>query len=591
MLKHNQLYSKTLYFLGILSFTFSFNVFSANAATTIFSDTFTGSNSLISSHTPDTGTGWTLLVNNGITISARSSTPGYAAVTSNTMNAGSIYTADATYPSADYEISLDAIFAAGDSNYTRSLVLRAQDSNNMYLLRVTNSTMTIYKRVSGTWTSLASGSGVGLSDNVSSPYHIAVLTFRVVGNTLTGKVDGVTKVTVDDSDITLAGKAGIGLGYTAVSTDDGGTGVEIDDVLVQTATDDVTAPTVSEVTAVTTPTSDSTPDYVFTTDEVGTISYGGSCDSATTDATVGSNTITFSSLADGTYSDCTITITDSSSNVSNPLSITAFVVDTTGPTISSISSTSSATSSTITWTTDEDSSSQILYGLTDSYETNTTEIDTSPRVTSHSIELSGLTCNTTYYYKVISKDVTENTSDDNDNTFTTLSCPVAARTSSSTSASTRVRNLIQMGKLTEAQKIMNQFPDATQSINLSSLDLVKNTNQEKDQKILDLKLEKKDIEENIVKINLDIPNEIIFFKKTLKPGTTGEDVKTLQKFLNNNGFPLINEGPGSKGQETKFFGELSANALIKFQNSKGLPSDGIMGPMTRKAINDILSQK
>ena len=61
----------------------------------------------------------------------------------------------------------------------------------------------------------------------------------------------------------------------------------------------------------TTPTNDTTPDYTFSSDEAGTITYGGSCSSSTTSATTGNNTITLVSLSDDTYSNCTITVTDS----------------------------------------------------------------------------------------------------------------------------------------------------------------------------------------------------------------------------------------------------------------------------------------
>jgi hypothetical protein len=109
---------------------------------------------------------------------------------------------------------------------------------------------------------------------------------------------------------------------------------------------DVTAPIVSQITAVSSPTNDTTPNYVFTTNEAGTISYGGSCSSATTSATVGSNTITLNTLSEGTYSNCTITVTDSSSNASTPLSVNTFTIDTTAPTITNI--TSSKTNGTYT---------------------------------------------------------------------------------------------------------------------------------------------------------------------------------------------------------------------------------------------------
>ncbi|MDG2063859.1 MAG: hypothetical protein P8L36_02595, partial [SAR324 cluster bacterium] len=90
--------------------------------------------------------------------------------------------------------------------------------------------------------------------------------------------------------------------------------------------DDTTAPTIAEVTAVNTPTNDSNPDYTFSSDEAGNISYGGSCSSSTTAAISGNNIITLASLSTGTYSDCTITVTDSAGNVSNTLSLSSFFV-------------------------------------------------------------------------------------------------------------------------------------------------------------------------------------------------------------------------------------------------------------------------
>ncbi len=94
---------------------------------------------------------------------------------------------------------------------------------------------------------------------------------------------------------------------------------------------ETTPPTISEIGAVSNPTSDTTPSYTFTTDEAGTINYGGSCTSATTSASSGSNTISFATLSEATYSDCTISVTDAASNTSTPLSVTTFTVDVTAP--------------------------------------------------------------------------------------------------------------------------------------------------------------------------------------------------------------------------------------------------------------------
>ena len=104
-----------------------------------------------------------------------------------------------------------------------------------------------------------------------------------------------------------------------------------DDLKESTTTDndtttDTTAPILAEVTAVTTPTTDTTPAYTFSSTEAGTITYGGSCTSSTTSASSGNNAITFSTLSDGTYDNCTVMVTDNASNSSDSLKITKFTI-------------------------------------------------------------------------------------------------------------------------------------------------------------------------------------------------------------------------------------------------------------------------
>ena len=86
------------------------------------------------------------------------------------------------------------------------------------------------------------------------------------------------------------------------------------DIAVVTADNNstTTALIIEEVTAVTTPNIDTTPNYTFSSSKAGTITYGGSCSSSTTIAIAGNNTITLNTLRDGTYSNCTITVTDNS---------------------------------------------------------------------------------------------------------------------------------------------------------------------------------------------------------------------------------------------------------------------------------------
>ncbi len=77
------------------------------------------------------------------------------------------------------------------------------------------------------------------------------------------------------------------------------------------------------------------------------------------------------------------------------------------------------------------------------------------------------------------------------------------------------------------------------------------------------------------------------FTRNLSTGTIGEDVKELQKYLNDNGFVLANSGPGSKGNETTKFGALTREALKKFQkNNKITPANGYFGSVTKDFINN-----
>lgn len=77
------------------------------------------------------------------------------------------------------------------------------------------------------------------------------------------------------------------------------------------------------------------------------------------------------------------------------------------------------------------------------------------------------------------------------------------------------------------------------------------------------------------------------FTRNLTLGYGGHDVKNLQIYLNYKGFPVASSGAGSKGNETTYFGNLTKQALSKFQASNNiLPSVGFFGPLTRKFIEE-----
>ncbi|HEY9432819.1 MAG TPA: Ig-like domain-containing protein [Blastocatellia bacterium] len=91
--------------------------------------------------------------------------------------------------------------------------------------------------------------------------------------------------------------------------------------------------------------------------------------------------------------------------------------DITAPVISNVAAVViNPTSATITWTTNENSDSQVEYGTTQAYGQSTT---LNPAlVTSHSQGLSGLNPGTQYHYRVKSKDAAGNLAMSGDSTFT-----------------------------------------------------------------------------------------------------------------------------------------------------------------------------
>lgn len=80
------------------------------------------------------------------------------------------------------------------------------------------------------------------------------------------------------------------------------------------------------VTPITTPSTTSTPSLVFSSSKAGTVTFGGACTSISTVAVFGNNIVVLNSLPAGTYSNCTITVTDATNNASNVLTIPTFTI-------------------------------------------------------------------------------------------------------------------------------------------------------------------------------------------------------------------------------------------------------------------------
>ena len=110
---------------------------------------------------------------------------------------------------------------------------------------------------------------------------------------------------------------------------------------------------------------------------------------------------------------------DAPGNWSNAVTDT-IVYDTTAPTISAVAASSiTGSSATVTWTTNEAATSQVEYGTTTPYGSSTA-IDTA-LVTVHRMVLSGLAAQTTYNYRVRSRDAAGNERVGTNSTFRTLS--------------------------------------------------------------------------------------------------------------------------------------------------------------------------
>ena len=124
--------------------------------------------------------------------------------------------------------------------------------------------------------------------------------------------------------------------------------------------------------------------------------------------------------ANGSHS-LTAVARDAAGNVtvSAAVAVTVSNVDTTPPVISAVAASGvSSADATVTWTTNEAADAQVDYGTTTAYGASTT-LDATLAL-SHSQALKGLAANTTYHYRVRSKDAAGNLSLSADASFTTL---------------------------------------------------------------------------------------------------------------------------------------------------------------------------
>jgi hypothetical protein len=215
----------------------------------------------------------------------------------------------------------------------------------------------------------------------------------------------------------------------------------------------------------------------------------------------------------------------------------------------SLSSVSSLTTTSVTLnasiTNDGSSSSTdrgFHWGTTSSYGSVASTTGTFG-VGAFSQSLSALTCATTYYYRAFAINST-GTATTTGSTFTTSDCPTVS-SSSGGGSSIYPRVIIN-------SPIIPGCPAGYTCVPKS------------------------------ISIPVITPTSFI---RNLTIGSSGNDVKNLQQYLNAKGYTVALTGPGSSGKETNLFGGLTRLALIKFQKANKIyPSVGYFGPLTRAFI-------
>ncbi len=82
--------------------------------------------------------------------------------------------------------------------------------------------------------------------------------------------------------------------------------------------------------------------------------------------------------------------------------------------------------------------------------------------------------------------------------------------------------------------------------------------------------------------SLSSASERCEFSKTLELGTTGEEIRCLQRYLNASGYTVADSGVGSVGNETSLYREKTKDAVRRWQIANGItPATGNFGPLSQ----------
>lgn len=194
---------------------------------TIISDAFTDTNgTALQSHTPTTaGSSWTrisTLSATGVNLECNSNELDYG---NGGLSVTATYTAEGTYSSADYFVSVDSVFT-GAADEPVILIARYQDVDNFYALYFNDTYFELHRVLSGTPSIIGADQGGVVSNGV-------IVKLQCDGDSITTYTNSTQRHNVTDSNISSAGKAGISFGDLLYAGDDM-TEAIVDDYLVET---------------------------------------------------------------------------------------------------------------------------------------------------------------------------------------------------------------------------------------------------------------------------------------------------------------------------------------------------------------------
>ncbi len=256
--------------------------------------------------------------------------------------------------------------------------------------------------------------------------------------------------------------------------------------------------------------------------------------------------------------------------------------DFTGPVFSGVTVTADRDSAVITWTTNENASTRLVYGLDGVITDTTTETNTTPRVTSHSVSLADLESCGDYSFQMVGVDgsTNNNMATSSVQTFTTEGCSSgggatkvtnrtvvpATPTTPAQNGATTLKTLWEAKKLNEALSLIVsdfKYAMAEPAVAIEILKTYLNRNGG-----------------GVSSTTPALGNSV----RDLYLDMTGDDVRMLQELL-------IAEDSGPAAKElarvtaTGFFSSYTKNALGEYQLKNGIvPYTGYFGEITRKQM-------